>query len=459
LRGNFWQRLKNFRTWYGAQEIEAPRSGLRGVSGVTNHGQPAATAATPRFAAFHARDYRRFFVASLLAMTADNIEHVISYWVIFQKFHSPTLAGFAVISHWVPFLLFSVYMGALADRYDCRKLIQASQALFMLASVAWGLLFLTDTLRVWHAVVILLIHGAAGVVGAPAAQLIIHDMVGTEQLHSAIRLYASSRHLSILLGPALGGGLMVLLGPAWGLLANLLIYAPLTVLLLRIPYTGHADRAETPRRARFGLAEALDVLREARADPRIVTMIVLGGATSFFVGNAFQALMPEYANRLGADEEGVWYSVLLAANAAGAILGAVLLESLNVLRPRARTAILCAGVWGVAMGLFPAAPNYPVAVTLLALAGLLNIAFSSMAQTIVQILAPPRRRGSIVGLFNTAILGLRAGSGVTVGVLGAIITVHWSLALSAAAVVLTSAALLLREARVVDVEGARLRRG
>src|SRR5262249_56120759 len=95
-------------------------------------------------------------------MTADNIEHVISYWVIFQVFHSPALAGFAVISHWVPFLLFSVYAGALADRHDCRKLIQAGQILFMVASLAWGLLFLTGALRVWHAVVILLTPAPPG---------------------------------------------------------------------------------------------------------------------------------------------------------------------------------------------------------------------------------------------------------------------------------------------------------
>ena len=62
-------------------------------------------------------------------------------------------------------------------------------------------------------------------------------------------------------------------------------------------------------------------------------MIVLGGVTSFFVGNAFQAQMPEYAHHLGTDEAGGWYSLLLAANATGAILGTVLLESSNVLRP------------------------------------------------------------------------------------------------------------------------------
>lgn len=401
----------------------------------------------PRFAALHVRDYRRYFALGLLAMTADNIEHVISYWVIYQTFHSPTLAGFAVISHWVPFLLFSVYTGTLADRYDCRKLVQVGQGLFMLASAAWGLLFLTDRLQVWHAVVILLVHGAAGVIMAPASQLLVHDMVGGAQLPSAIRLNATSRHLAILLGPAIGGGLMLMLGPAGGLLTNVLLFLPFTLLLLRLPYTGHADPGRAPgRRPPPGLLDGVRILKEVRLDPRVVSMIALGGATSFFVGNAFQAQMPEYAHHLGTDEAGARYSILLAGNAAGAVLGAVLLETLDVLRPSARAAIGCAAAWGLAIGLFPAAGRYSAAVALLVLAGAFNIAFTSMAQTLVQVLAPPHLRGAIVGLFNTSMLGLRAGSGVTVGVLGAMVGVHLSLALSAAVVVVLSAGLLAREA-------------
>jgi len=385
-------------------------------------------------------------------MTADNIEHVISYWVIFQVFHSPTLAGFAVISHWMPFLLFSVYAGALADRYDCRWLIQAGQALFMLASLAWGVLFLTGALRMWHAAVILLVHGAAGVTVAPATQLIIHDMVGPAQLASAIRLNATARYLAILLGPAVGGGLMLALGPAWGLLANVLIYAPFSIFLWCIPYTGHLrDAPDAPRRARPGVHDWIRVWREIRGDPRIATMVVLGGATSFFVGSAYQAQMPEYAHRLGTDEAGAHYSLLLAANAAGAILGTVLLESATVLRPTVRAAIVCAGAWGIAIGLFPAARSYPLAVALLVLAGVFNIAFTSMAQTLVQLLAPARVRGSVVGLFNTASLGLRVGSGLTVGLVGALISVQWSLALSALAVVLIAAVLLARDTRRLGV--------
>ena len=82
------------------------------------------------FAALHHRDYRRYFLVNLFSTMGDNIEHVISYWLLFQKFHSPVLGGFAVISHWTPFLFFAVYFGALADRHDCRRVIQASQFLY-----------------------------------------------------------------------------------------------------------------------------------------------------------------------------------------------------------------------------------------------------------------------------------------------------------------------------------------
>src|ERR1041385_4944104 len=82
------------------------------------------------FAALHHRNFRIFFAGTMLAMMADNIEHVVSYWLLFEKFHSPALAGFAEISHWTPFLLLSVYSGAIADRFDCRKVIQVAQVMY-----------------------------------------------------------------------------------------------------------------------------------------------------------------------------------------------------------------------------------------------------------------------------------------------------------------------------------------
>jgi MFS family permease len=401
-----------------------------------------------RFGALHHRDYRRYFTVALIGMTAESIEHVVSYWVIFESFHSPVLAGFAVISHWVPYLLFSVYAGALADRHDCRKLIQISQALFMLISLGWGALFLTGALRGWHASALLMAHGVAGVIASPPIQLIVHDIVGPDHLPSAIRLNAISRYLAMILGPAVGGGLMLALGPGVAILVNVLLYVPLSVFLLRFPYTGHLrDGGVTRQTPRFSLAQTRQVLAEVRGEPAIIRMILLAGATSFFVGTAFQAQMPEFAHHHGSDDADVWYSVLFGANAAGAVIGALLMESVPAFRGGARAAIVAAGLWAGVMTLFPVVHGYAAAVGLLVAGGLLNIAFSSMAQALVQVLAPPGSRGRVVGLFNTAMLGLRAGSGFTVGVLGAWIGVERSLAASAAVVLLIAVLLLVADLR------------
>jgi MFS family permease len=293
-----------------------------------------------------------------------------------------------------------------------------------------------------------MIHGMAGMIASPPIQLIVHDIVGAEHLPSAIRLNAISRYVAMLLGPAVGGGLMLALGAGPGLLVNVLLYLPLTLFLFRLPYTGHAREEAAPRPAsRFSLGQTRRLLSEVRSAPRILRMIVLAGATSFFVGSAFQAQMPEFAHHHGSEEADVWYSVLFGANAAGAVIGALLLETFTVFQGGARAAIVCAAVWGAVMAVFPIAHGYAAAVVLLVLAGIFNIAFTSMAQALVQILAPPRLRGRVVGLFNTAMLGLRAGSGLTVGVLGAVIGVELSLALSAAAVVVVAIGLLIADVR------------
>jgi MFS family permease len=278
------------------------------------------------FAALHHKDFRAYFVATMLAMMADNIEHVISYWLLFEKFRSPVLAGFAVLSHWTPFLLFAVYFGAMADRYDCRKVIQVAQIMYMGVSAAWAFLFWTDTIEVWHACVLLVIHGMAGVLWGPGSQLLIHDIVGREQLQSAIRLNSTSRQLGILFGPAVGGGLMLLLSPAAGLVVNTLIYLPLTVWLLTVPYTGHSREGAAPARRAMRWRDAFQIIREVSGNRPVITMVALGGCVSFFVGTAFQATMPEFAHDLGTEKADFAYSALLGANAAGAVVGGFLLE-------------------------------------------------------------------------------------------------------------------------------------
>jgi len=371
--------------------------------------------------------FRAYFLGAASLMMADSIEHVISYWMMYEKFHSPALGGFAVISHWVPFLLFSIWSGAAADRYDPRRLIQIGMGVFMSVSLAWGVLFLTDSLQMWHAAVLLVFHGLAGVIWGPAAQLYIHEIVDVAHLHSAIRLSATARWLGLLMGPAIGGVILLVLGPAWGILFNALLYLPFILWLWKAPY----QHRHAPPAVR-GFADVVATWRAVRANRVILSMVILVGGASLIVGNAYQAQMPEFANDLGHSDGGVTYSVLFAADAAGALTAGVLLESRGLLRAAPRSAFLLALGWCIAMGGFAATASYPLALALLFVCGFLELSFYAMAQTLVQLNAPPAVRGRVIGLFSMSALGLRAFSGVTVGLAGSLIGIHLSLALSAA---------------------------
>jgi MFS family permease len=412
----------------------------------------ASTAASPHvsFAALQHRGYRFYFMGTATAMLADNIEHVISYWVMFQKFHSPALAGFAVISHWVPYLLFSGYSGALADRFDPRRMIQLGMLLFMLVSMSWGVLILSGSLQTWHAVVLLTLHGFAGVLWTPPAQLLIYDIVPLEQLPSAVRLGATARYCGTLLGPAVGSALMLLLGPARGIFINALIYLPMLLWLWKAPYgprrRAHQNGAHpaTGAAAVRGLGDALSTLRHIRGNRIILMMTLLAGAASLFVGTAYQAQMPGFALDLGHGNPGVFYFALAAADAAGALFGAVVLESRGLMQPRGSTALLLAMLWCCALGLFALSRNYLLALTALLCAGFLELSFSAMAQALVQLHAPVPLRGRIIGVFTMSSLGLRFFSGITVGLFGQIVGIHLSLALAAASLLLVVLALRLR---------------
>jgi len=391
------------------------------------------------FAALRQPVFRSYFAGAASLMMADSIEHVISYWIMFQKFHSPALAGFAIISHWVPFLLFSIASGAAADRGDPRRQIQLGTAIFAAVSVAWGLLFLADALEMWHAALLLVFHGIAGVLWGPAAQVYIHDLVEPEHLPSAIRLSATARWLGLLMGPAVGGVILLILGPAWGILFNALIYLPFIFWLWKAPYR-HRPHAPAMR----SFADVVATFRAAGQDKVILSMVILVGGASFIVGNAYQAQMPEFAHDLGHPDGGITYSALLAADAAGALVAGFALESRGLLPPNPRTAFLLAILWCIAIGAFAMVTSYPLALALLFVAGFLELSFFAMAQTLVQVNAPAEVRGRVIGLFAMAALGARAFSGVTVGLGGSAIGIHLSLALSCALLLILATAYFFR---------------
>jgi len=387
------------------------------------------------FTSFANRDFRIFFLATNAAMMADNIEHVISYWVIFQKFHSPALGAFAVVSHWAPYLLFAAYTGSLADRFDIRRLIQIGMLLFMGVSIGWGVMFLTDSTQEWKAMLLLVIHGLAGVIWMPASQVLIHKIVGTEQVPSAVRLNATGRYLAFLVGPAVGGLLLRAFGPITGIFINALIYLPMFLWLIKAPYGASSGTVRPP--GIRGFKDVWMTMSVVRQNPVLLSMTVLVGASAIFIGNAYQAQMPGFAVDLGhARAADISYSILLAADAAGGLAAGLILESRGLLPPKVRTAFILAMIWCCALAGFAQSHTFVVAITLLFIAGFVELGFNSMAQSLVQLNAPPEIRGRVIGVFAMSANGMRTFSGLSVGLLGVSVGIHNSLSYSAAALLL-----------------------
>jgi MFS family permease len=388
------------------------------------------------FALFANVDYRIFLITATAAMMADNIEHVISYWVMFQKFRSPALGAFAVVSHWVPYLFFGAFSGRLADRFDIRRLIQIGMLLFICVSISWGIMFMTDTSAVWKVMVLLVIHGLAGVLWIPASQVLIHRIVTLEQLPSAVRIFVTGRYLGFLVGPIVGDALLQVFGASVGICINALIYIPLFAWLLKVPAHAQSAEGRPPAQGLSGFADIWSTMKVVANNRILSSMTLLIGASAFFIGNAYQAQMPGFALDLGHARANFSYGVLLGADAAGGLAAGLILEGRGLLPPKARTAFILAMIWCCALFGFARSNTYTVSITLLFVAGFVELGFNAMAQSLVQLNAPGEIRGRVLGVYSMFAMGLRTFSGLSVGLLGSLINIHNSLSYSAAALFL-----------------------
>ena len=196
--------------------------------------------------------------------------------------------------------------------------------------------------------------------------------------------------------------------------------------MVRASATARRRRARAVR----GFADIVQTMRDIAGHPRHRLDDAARRLLLVFRRQRLQRADAGFAHDLGHGDPGVSYSMLLAADAAGGSAGRRgARRPRPAARPSPRTAIVLAMLWCCALVGFALATSYPLALALLFAAGFLELSFNAMAQTLVQLNAPPDIRGRVIGLFNMASLGLRAFSGITVGLLGSLIGVHWSLAL------------------------------
>jgi len=375
---------------------------------------PPESAVRPiRFAALEVPTFRWYWLSSWISSTGDGMENVIRGLLIVQLVGlaaAPFWLGMMVFAHWVPFTLFSLYGGALADRYDNRKVQIVAQLLLMTAAFGVAAATLSGVVTEWWIFGLLLVHGFAGAIGGPAQQTLIHAMVGPSRLLSAVSLNSSARQLSSVVGPAIAGFIYIAFGPGWGFLVNALTFVPLLVFL--------AFFAKIEPRAKIAPQPVLESLREGiafvRARPRIGGLIAVEMLPVIFLGHAFSSLLPLFAiEQLRTNEIG--YAFLLTASGAGAVAAGAYLA---FARERSNVVPFIVGaavVEMIAVFVFALSTSYLLALGLMAAIGAATVLTQSFNNTTLQLSAPDRIRGRVMGAYGFGTQGLRVVNGPLLG--------------------------------------------
>jgi MFS family permease len=346
------------------------------------------------------RNYRLFFAGQVVSLAGTWMQNIALAWFVLELTSSPLAVGFLAFCRFVPFTIFGLASGVVADRFDNRRLVIGTQVAAMLVSIALAALAFSGQAEAWHAYALAALGGTALVFDAPGRHSLTFQMVGRTELPNAIALNASLFNASRLIGPAIAGFVIATAGVGACFAVNAVSFlAVLTsLLLMRDDELVPVDRTDPPTLLR-GVREGLSY---ARHSPRVRLVLAMTTVVST-VGFNFHVLVPVLASEtLDAGPE--VFGLLSAAFGGGALLGALLSAALG----RASWKVLLLGNAGFSLALLALAPldSAVAAGALLFVTGVCFTLWTSNSQSILQLTAPDHLRGRILSLYLFAFAGL-----------------------------------------------------
>ncbi len=363
------------------------------------------------FASLRVRNYRLFAAGQIVSLTGTWGQRIAQDWLVLELTGNNGVAlGITTGLQFLPMLLFGLYGGVLADRYDKRRLLMGAQAAMGVLALALAVLDLTGAVQLWHVYALAFALGLASVIDTPVRQAFVSEMVGPDVLPNAVSLNSATFNSARIVGRAVAGLGIAAVGTGWVFAVNALSYVAVLAGLAAIrPAELFSSRRVA--RAKGQLREGLSYVR---GRPDLLVPIVLVFMVGTF-GLNFQltlALMTREVFGLSAGA----YGLLSACLAAGSLTGA-LLSARRPGPPRQRTlfvAALAFGVLEVAVGL---APSYAAMAVLLVPTGVAVLTFTTTANAIVQLGSAPHVRGRVMALYVLVFLGGTPAGAPLVGAL------------------------------------------
>ncbi|WP_026360713.1 MFS transporter [Amycolatopsis nigrescens] len=353
------------------------------------------------FGSLRVRNYRLYFTGQIISNVGTWMQRIAQDWLVFTlSGNNPVALGIAVALQFTPTLLLSLWAGVLADRVDKRKLLMTLQAFNCLQAVTLGLLNVTGVVQLWHVYVLCIALGSLNAMEVPTRQSFVAEMVGRSQITNAVALNSTIFNMARIVGPAIAGFLITLVGTGWLFLANAAsTLAVITGLLMMNP--DKLFRGPAVTRAKGQLREGLSYVRH-RAD--LVTVMVLVFFVSTFGISFFTSLPIIAANvfHTAADGYGLLSTLLAVGTFAGALMSA---RRGSRREPRVRVLLLAAlglGLLEVVAAFMPSYLAFGIALVPL---GYATMTFLNTANALVQTAVSPEMRGRVMGLYVLVLIG------------------------------------------------------
>ncbi|MDX6396601.1 MAG: hypothetical protein QOJ43_9 [Gaiellaceae bacterium] len=345
-----------------------------------------------------------------MSVSGTWMQNVALAWLVVELTHSPLAVGVLAFCRFIPFTVFGLVAGVVADRIDNRKLVIATQTVSMIISALFAVLVLGGLETLWVIYVLAILSSMAIVFDAPGRHALTFQMVGREELSNAVALNASLFNASRVVGPAVAGVLIAAFGVGVCFAVNAVTFLAVLagLLMMRkeelVPLVRSGEPPTMMRGIREGFAWVL-----GNPELRLVLLIVTVVST---VGFNFHVILPLLASETLHTGPEV-FGILSACFGGGALVGALLSASLG----RASWKALVFGTGGFSVSLLALAPLASVwpCAFLLFVTGVCFTLWTSNANTILQLRAPDHLRGRVVSLYLWAFAGLAPIGGLLAG--------------------------------------------
>lgn len=382
------------------------------------------------FSALTVRNFRLYFAGQVVSVSGTWMQRVAQSWLVLELTGSGAAVGGVTAFQFVPILLLAPMGGLVADRMDKRKVLYLSQSLAGLIALTLGLLVLADVVQLWMVYGLALALGTVGSFDNPARNAFVMEMVGRSRLTNAVGLNSMLVNGARIIGPAVGGVLIVTVGIGACFIINAFSYLALVGALLAM----RGSEIERPVPADRGRGQLRDAWGYVRSEPVLSVPLVMMAVVGLFLYE-FEVTLPLLARfTFGGDAD--TFGAMFAAMGIGAVGGALYTATRG--EQPARVLIRICYVLGAVVGLAALVPYLWMEMVVLVAVGAASTSFLTLGNSVLQLHSRPDMRGRVVALRAVAVLGARPLGAPLVGWVGEHFGPRFGLALGAGAALLVA---------------------